>query len=599
MLNDEILQSLLSNVIMPEFDELAEEYTGDTGLGVEFKEGDGGKESTMAMIYQTRKQDQYRRYLIELESKNNKYEPHHYNVEVKYQFPNNPEWIYYTEFPRIDFDKEKERDIQSGNGFVISSPKATIKKDVNNDDGIFSRKFGQRLGDASPYIDRYRCNCGTIRSKSNNGKWCNKCQSYCRRVDDNFNMFGWIEIVKEYALIHPDLFRALDLFFGTSKFSKDKKKKRGSVLCHILEFDKEIDQDGNVAGNKYKANEPFYGIGMIEFHERFDEIMEYYKNKHKNNPNKMDIYNDIMKDRDLVFVHNLPVFTTILRPVDITDNNMYYEKTNGYYRMMVRLAQFVNKNKRKMDRSVKLKNGELYKLQMKYMELYEEIFNILSGKKGTLRSMVAGRCNFTSRCVIKQNPDLRIDQIELPYIELVITQEQNIINILHRTFNITYQEAWNKWFKGIINVDDTIKKILEDLIHNSCNGEGLPVLINRNPTLHKGNIGQMYVVGINYNFTMSVPLQILRLFAADFDGDVLNILHIISMQFYERAKEIFNPRFTAYISCTDGLTNRDVLVQRDTLINANTLNDLTYPLYTEAELEHIEMLKRKAKDIMY
>jgi hypothetical protein len=38
-------------------------------------------------------------------------------------------------------------------------------------------------------------------------------------------MFGWIEIVKEYALIHPDLFRALDLFFGTSKFSKDKKLK--------------------------------------------------------------------------------------------------------------------------------------------------------------------------------------------------------------------------------------------------------------------------------------------------------------------------------------------------------------------------------------
>jgi hypothetical protein len=106
----------------------------------------------------------------------------------------------------------------------------------------------------------------------------------------------------------------------------------------------------------------------------------------------------------------------------------------------------------------------------------------------------------------------------LPYAELVIVLQQRIINVLHRTYNITYQDAYNKWFAAVSKEDDTIIKIIELLIHNSCNGEGLPVIINRNPTISYGSILQMFCVGINFNFTMSVPLQVLKPLAADFDG---------------------------------------------------------------------------------
>ena len=66
-------------------------------------------------------------------------------------------------------------------------------------------------------------------------------------------------------------------------------------------------------------------------------------------------------------------------------------------------------------------------------------------------------------------------------------------------------------------------------------------------------------------------------------GDVLNILSIISGAFFERAYQIFNPRNAMYISRSNGLTNSDVLVQRDTLINANTLHHLSEKGYTEEE----------------
>lgn len=436
------------------------------------------------------------------------------NLNVKYSYPHNNEYDFIAYLERIDFDKEKEEDLKKGKGFIISVPqKSSLNKDIKNPNGIFSTRFGQRLGDMNPYIDQYSCQCGALKSSSNDGLECDKCGTICRYVGDDFSIFGWIEIDKEYGIINPDMFKLLDSFFGRSKYVKNKKIKKeikkGSVLLNMIEYDKEIDQNGHEVGNKIKNGEPYYGIGMIEFKEKFDEIFEYYYSKNK----KKEIYDDIMADRDKLFINSIPVFTTLLRPMDIFSGTMYYEKTNGYYNMMVKQAQSINKNKRKIDRVPKSKNHQLFRFQMKYMDLYDEIIKILNGKKGQLRTLLSGRFNFSSRSVIKQNPNLRIDQVELPYAELVIANQQKIINILHRMYNISYQEAYDKWFKAIGTVDQTIVNIIEDMIKSS--GEGLPVIINRNPTISYGSILQMFCVGINFNYTMSVPLQILVPLAAD------------------------------------------------------------------------------------
>ena len=44
-----------------------------------------------------------------------------------------------------------------------------------------------------------------------------------------------------------------------------------------------------------------------------------------------------------------------------------------------------------------------------------------------------------------------------------------------------------------------------------------------------------------------------------------------------------------YISRSNGMTNSDVLVQRDTLINANTLEGLVSNSYSEEELAELKM----------
>ena len=101
----------------------------------------------------------------------------------------------------------------------------------------------------------------------------------------------------------------------------------------------------------------------------------------------------------------------------------------------------------------------------------------------------------------------------------------------------------------------------------------------------------MYCVGINDSYTMSVPLQILRPLAADFDGDVLNIWLIINRPFFEACNAIFNPRNNMYISHNNGLSNPDVCVQKDTVINANTLLWLGRNAKRKGEKERIAKLK--------
>ena len=106
---------------------------------------------------------------------------------------------------------------------------------------------------------------------------------------------------------------------------------------------------------------------------------------------------------------------------------------------------------------------------------------------------------------------------------------------------------------------------------------------------------QVFCVDFTDTLTMSVPLQSLKPLAADFDGDVLNIMHIINRAFYERCYQIFNPRNAMYISRIDGKLNPDLVVQRDTLINANTFIHLGRKNYTEENLKKIEEIKKRQK----
>ena len=248
----------------------------------------------------------------------------------------------------------------------------------------------------------------------------------------------------------------------------------------------------------------------MEFRERFDEIMKFYLKKY---PHKRNYYDDIMANKNILFTRSIPVFTTILRPIALDNASLKYEETNEDYRMLNTLVFKINNVSLRIFDKKKQKLNLLYDAQTHFNNIYIELKNILSKKKGDIRSSIGGRYAFSSRSVITQGTGLMADQVRLPYHGLCELLQQVIINILVRAYNFSYSDAYKKWYKGQLGFDQVIYDIIDGLIKDS--GKGLPVLINRNPSIAYGSILFVRVVGINMSYTMSISNSILKPLAAD------------------------------------------------------------------------------------
>ena len=510
-------------------------------------------------------------------------------INTRIQFPYNSEFTYETTLSRINLEKEMEADYESGLGFQIKEPQK-LTKTLKSPDSIYSEKFMKTLQDPDAFSDRYSCAKGCTKGIDNARLICPICGTEVKFIGDNFEIFGWIQLKDPYKIIHPNLYKSLERYIGAS------------TLLAIIEPDVDLNENGNPMSKldrkiyekklkrKYvkhsKVDKTFAGIGMEAFMERFDEILEYYHEKNK--LNKLEYYDDIIKNRDKVFTASIPVYSTGMRPFKVENGVFTFEGTNAIFNIMAKLAGKINADSLGMHKLFKYRSSLLFDLQDRYNVLYKEIEKTIAGKKGNIRLLIGGRCAFTTRSVIIPDITLRTDEIRLPYHALVEMLQQTIINVLVRTYNITYAKAYSIWYKAQISPNPRVRDIVENLIkyHN-----GIPVIINRNPTIQFGSILMMRCIGINDAFVMSVPLTVLPGLAADFDGDCLNILYVPNQRFVEIAMDIFNPRNRMVISPNDGKFNNQMNVNKDILINANALINLGRDSYTDEELSLIRDCK--------
>jgi len=398
---------------------------------------------------------------------------------VKLQYPFNEEFTYRSRIERIDLDQEMENDIATNKGFFIKEP-PPINKALKRTDSIYSEIFMKTLHDPDAYMDRYSCKSGCTQGRGNKDLICPICKTKVKFVGDDFEIFGWIRIKEDYAIIHPNLYKSIAYFIGIG------------TLENIIEPEIDLDVNGIAVGRydkriskkkqkrKYnkragKIDETFAGIGMIEFQQRFDEIMDYFLTKNKGN--KREYYDDIMANRHLIFIHNIPVYSTGLRPFKTEGKRFTFEGTNAIFNIMAKLAAMINKDDLQLYRDKKYRNTLLWDMQEKYNKLYSEIENICSNKKGSVRMLVGGRCSFTSRLVIIPDHTLRVDEVKLSYYSLVELLQQTIINILVRSYNISYAKAYMIFYKAQVVQNPRVREIIENLIRAN---NGINVIINRN-----------------------------------------------------------------------------------------------------------------------
>ena len=314
-------------------------------------------------------------------------------------------------------------------------------------------------------------------------------------------------------MIHPLLYLSLQSLIGVDNLEEiiEPAVDLDGNGNPMTEYDKKILKKKTTRRFRRKKSEPdktFAGIGMLGFRDHFDEIINYF---YKKKPAKKDYYEDIVRNRDKVFIHAIPVYTTQLRISKIENSRFTFEATNADFNLLAKLAASVNKDTLSIHKNRQYRNHLLWDMQSKITNLTKEIIAILTGKRGVVRTVISGRTAFSERSVIVPNSKLHMDEITLPYFGLCILLEQVIINILQKSYNITYAAAYKMWYYASLQVDERVLEIIKNLI----SAGKINVLINRNPTISYQSIVYKRVVGCTLDYTMGIDVYTLAGLAAD------------------------------------------------------------------------------------
>lgn len=490
----------------------------------------------------------------------------------------------YSELAILNLTEERIKSIENDKGFIINvsydcKPNHIISSDNKN--GVCSSNFGDILNADNFGIQPYHCKCGNRAGKINNMTKCPICNTLVTYVGEDFQYFGWI-VLNNDLYINPQMYSILKSFIG------------GPTLDDIIEPHVDgIDIDGKKSNKniKRKPKSKYSGLGIPLFIEKFDEIMAFFLRSKKH---KADIYDFIMENKDKVFTDSYPVYTIQLRPLIIESGECEYNIMNEKFVNLSKVAGHLNEETSTLN-SQYGKDKTLFKFQSIVNDIYTYILkNILPNKFGSIKKVIGGRCNLTSRNVIIPNPNLHIDECIISYYSAVKVLEQFIINFLYHNIYHNMNEARIRWQNACSHKDELVELFIIDLIKNHKSGRGFPIITNRNPTISFGGIMAMYVVGINDSYSLEISLLLCKTMGADFDGDKFNSLWCIYDEFIDASQEIINPRNNMLISKNDGKFNKDMSPTDDIIMNLNTIHDM-YGDYSDDEINHNMSVKSKKR----
>lgn len=188
----------------------------------------------------------------------------------------------------------------------------------------------------------------------------------------------------------------------------------------------------------------------------------------------------------------------------------------------------------------------------------QSLAHFLKGKKGFFRGNLLGkRVDYSGRAVIVPDPELKMDECGLPFAMAVKIFKPMILPRLRESI-ADGQETKKKHFLSYHEVDDRIKRTLEttpehlkgtfryketqrdkkliiDILNNL--GRNYPVLLNRQPTLHRLGV-QAFYFRVNHHNAVSMHPLVTAGFNADFDGDTIAVYRLVTSEALAEARNL-------------------------------------------------------------
>jgi DNA-directed RNA polymerase beta' subunit len=441
---------------------------------------------------------------------------------------------------RINLENEYLVDMITNNGFVIKKEDKFAPTNVD------------QLINSSKFMDsEYRCDCGAFIGQDILGQKCPRCGSEITLHSLNFGYTGWIDIAP-HKVIAPIYYNILKRAIGNSMLKFVLGDYKADHAVKYNENDKSFEENqkskkaGMIAANdiRYiikkipKAKQIYQGIGHDEFYKRFDEILDACTSK----TNEEDIA-ILKKEKSAVFTSKIPIYSTAFRPVSKTAETMFYPKINKWFSMIASIQCKLE------DMLLPIEViPAINAIQNYWIEAVDHLIkNDISKKAGFIRAeIVGGTFTFSGRSVITLDPGLNADEVDIPLPMAITAYQYKITHMLAVRYHMTLEQAYLK----VQNYEDDelVLSMLDEII-----AQGQWIFILREPTINFPSIACMKIRRYKKNDdTISLPLEPLEGFNADFDGDALNCCFL--------PKEVV-PEFMAFhYSCMTDYINEKIYI---------------------------------------
>ncbi len=284
--------------------------------------------------------------------------------------------------------------------------------------------------------------------------------------------------------------------------------------------------------------------GINHFYKHFDEIMQVLMDRRLISVRRADrkiFWQFIEENREAIFSNYLPLPSKMAFIAEQTNMGFITDTATMTPAFeAIRTVQTTENPARPLSLAQRQARAILVTKNM--AQYYMNFFGRpLGSREGWARKHVFGsRLYFTFRAVISSLSDPHsYDEIHLPWSLSVQVFKAHITNKLLK-LGMTPKVCARYINEHTLNYDPLLDSIFQELISESPCG-GIPIILQRNPTLHRLSAQRLRVTKIKTDvtdITTSMSVLVLKGPNADFDGDALNGLIILDTYMFDKLERL-------------------------------------------------------------
>lgn len=380
------------------------------------------------------------------------------------------------------------------------------------------------------------CECGDTRGRYNVGVVCEKCGTTVMAVTERpLESVLWIAPPKGvHKLINPRAWHILN---------KSLTHNGVRLLEWLCNPTMQMPPNPPKAARKLQSLNIERGLNY--FYENFDEIIAVFFEHglfSGTRSQKTDLELFIRKYRNEIFCDHLPIPSKLGFITEKSGNRTYADPTIKLAVDAIRTISDVENSP--IPYSHKQIQARAVQVLTSLSDYYESFISEELGKKpGRLRKHIYGsRLHFTFRAVISSLSDNHVyDEIHLPWSVAVMVYQAHLVSLLRKLGpEWTPRKCVGFLREHTLRHHPLLESLFEQLIAESPYG-GLPIILNRNPTLMRGSIQALRVTHVKPDPSIhSISMSVLCLVApnADFDGDALNGMLVLDHKQWEYLRRL-------------------------------------------------------------